>query len=61
MLNELNEDYKIRSLSLKRVGKSTMYPTTHTLFQCNPREVTSHFNTLFPLVVTAKSVTVYGL
>ena len=38
-----------------------MCPTTHTLFQCKPREVISHFNTLLPLVVTAKSVNVYGL
>ena len=50
-------DYKIRSLGLKRVGKWTMCPTTHT----KPREVISHFNTLLPLVVTAKSVKVYGL
>ena len=50
-------DYKIRSLGLKRVGKWTMCPTTHT----KPREVISHYNTLLPLVVTAKSVKVYGL
>ena len=55
MLNEMNQDYKIRSLGFKRVGKQTMPPTTHTLFQCKPREVISHFNTLLPLVVTAKS------
>ena len=53
-------DYK-RSLGLKRVGKWTTCPTTHTLLQCKPREVISHFNTLLPLVVTAKSVNVYGL
>ena len=34
-----------------------MCRTTHTLFQW---EVISHFNTLLPLVVTAKSVNVYG-
>ena len=34
-----------------------MLPTTHT----KPREVISHFNTLLPLVITAKSVKVYGL
>ena len=51
-------DYKVRSLCLKRVGKWTMCPTTHT----KPRRVISHFNTqLLPLVVTAKSVKVYGL
>ena len=57
---EMNQDYKIRYLGLKRVGKCTMCPTTHTLFQCKPREVISHFNSLLPLVVTAKSVKVYG-
>ena len=36
------------------------YYATHTRFQCKPREVISHFNTLLPLVVTAKSVKVYG-
>ena len=40
--------------------KSIMCPSTHTLFQCKPREVISHFNSLLPLVVTAKSVKVYG-
>ena len=50
-------DYKIRSLGLKRVGKWTMCPPTHT----KPRQVISHFNTLLPLVVTTKSVKVYGL
>ena len=50
-------DYKIRSLGLKRVGKWTMCPTTHT----KPRQVISNFNTLLPLVVTTKSVKVYGL
>ena len=44
MLKEMNQDYKIMSLDLKRVGKCTMCPTTHTLFQCKPREVISHFN-----------------
>ena len=34
-----------------------MCPTTHTLFQCKPREVISHFNTLLlPLVVAASKV-----
>ena len=61
MLKEMNQDYKIRSLGLKRVGKCTMCPTTHTLFQCKPREVISHFNILLLLVVTAKSVKFYGL
>ena len=56
-----NKDYKIRCLGLKRVGKWTLCPTTHTLFHCKPREVISQFNTLLPLVVTAKSVKVYGL
>ena len=61
MLKEMNQDYKnivhfptpfkprdliIRSLGLKG-GK--------------PREVISNFNSLLPLVVTAKSVKVYGL
>ena len=58
---EMNQDYKKKSLGLKRVGKCTMCPTTHTLFQCKPREVISHFNSLLPLIVTAKSVKVYGL
>ena len=54
-------DYKVRSLGLKRVGKWTMCPTTLTLLRCKPREVISPFNILLPLVVTAKSVKVYGL
>ena len=41
--------------------KSIMCPSTHTLFQCKPREVISHFNSLLPLIVTAKSVKAYGL
>ena len=45
MLNEMNQNYT----------------TTNTVFQCKPREVTSYFNTLLPLVVTAQSVNVYGL
>ena len=52
----MNQDYKIRSLGWKRVGKRTMCPTTQTRFQCKPREVISNFNSLLPLVVTAKSV-----
>ena len=51
MLKETNQDYKTRSLGLKRVGKYTMCPM----------EVISHFNSLVPLVVTAKSAKVYGL
>ena len=58
MLKEMNQDYKIMSL---RVRKYTMCPTTHILFQCKPREVISHFNSLLPLIVTAKSVKAYGL
>ena len=58
MLKWNESDYKIRSLGLKRVGKWTMCHTTH--FQCKPTEVISHFNTLLPLVVRAKSVKVYG-
>ena len=76
MLKEMNQDYKnivhfptpfkprdliIRSLGLKGVGKCTMCPSTHTLFQCKPGEMISNFNSLLPLVVTAKSVKVYGL
>ena len=62
MYTKWNEsDYKIKSLGLKRVGKCTMCPTTHTLFHCKPREVISHSNILLPLVVTAKSVKFYGL
>ena len=61
MLNEINKDSNIRSLGLRRYGNGKMCPTTHTLFQCKPREVISHFNTLLPLVVIAKSVKVYGI
>ena len=61
MLNEMNQDYEIPSLGLTRIRKWTMFPTAHTLFQCKPREVISHFKTLLPLVVTAKSVKVQDL
>ena len=61
MLKEMNQDYKVMSLGLKRVGKCTMCPTTHTLFQCKPKKVILHFNSLLPLIVTAKSVKAYGL
>ena len=61
MLKEMNQDYKIMSLGLKRARKCAMCPTTHTLFQCKPREVIAHFNSLLPLIVTAKSVKAYGL
>ena len=57
----MNQDYKIMSLALKRVGKCTMCLTSHTLFQCKHREVISPFNSLLPLIVTAKSVKAYGL
>ena len=61
MLTEVNQGYKIRSLGIKRVGEMNNVSTTYTLFQCKPREVISHFNTLLPLVLTAKLVKVFGL
>ena len=58
MLNEMNQN----KLSWPKKGREINNVSyTHTLFQCKPREVISNFNTLLPLVVTAKSVNVYGL
>ena len=62
MLKEMNQDYKIRYLGLKKVGTCTVCPTTR-LYSLSVRaqggDVT--FNTLLLLVVSAKSVKVYGL
>ena len=54
----------MRSLTWLKKGKGNEQcacPTTHTLFQCNCREMISHFKTLLPVVATAKSVKVHGL
>ena len=59
MLHEMNQN-KVSWLKKGREINNVSY-YTHTLFQCKPREVISHFNTLLPLVKTAKSVNVYGL
>ena len=65
MLNEKNQDYKMSSLTWLKKGREMnnvhACPTTHTLFQCNCREVISHFKTLLPVVTTAKSLKVHGL